>query len=205
VSYIKRRVLWIGYWIYWTHHLQMLVTIQSISQSVCSPWWAAVASHGPGRVKIFHFFILFRPALGCTHPPIQWIQGDISPGGKAAGAWSWPITSAEVTKMWIFTSTSQYAFIIYCLINCLQFTKHTLSPLGLLFLHQSSGTGFQRCTFVPLPGFTDYPRATATAAHSTVTNSIFLAPLHTLKNSPFWSCPSTADFSCPISVTTRTD
>jgi hypothetical protein len=30
-----------------------------------------------------------RPALGITHPPVQWERG-FFPGGKAAGTWPWP-------------------------------------------------------------------------------------------------------------------
>jgi hypothetical protein len=53
-----------------------------------------------------------RPALGSTQPPIQWVPGTLSPRVKQPGreADHWP-TSAEVKKMWIYTSTPPYAFM----------------------------------------------------------------------------------------------
>jgi hypothetical protein len=50
-------------------------------------------SSSPGKVKNFLFSTLPRPALGSTQPPIQWVPGGSFPEGKAAGAWSWPLTS----------------------------------------------------------------------------------------------------------------
>jgi len=35
--------------------------------------------------------ITSRPALVPTHPPVQWLQVALSPEGKAAEAWSWPL------------------------------------------------------------------------------------------------------------------
>jgi hypothetical protein len=49
-------------------------------------------SSSPGGVKNFHFSISSRPAQGSTQPPIKWVPG-LYPGSKAAGAWSWPLTS----------------------------------------------------------------------------------------------------------------
>jgi hypothetical protein len=54
-----------------------------------------------------------RPTLGPTQPPIQWVPGALSPGVKRPGCeadHSAP-TSAEVKKMWIYTSTPPYAFM----------------------------------------------------------------------------------------------
>jgi hypothetical protein len=48
-----------------------------------------------------------RPAMGSTQPPIQWVLGDPSPRVKRPGreADCSPPTSAEVKKMWVYTST----------------------------------------------------------------------------------------------------
>jgi hypothetical protein len=49
-----------------------------------------------------------RPALGPTQPPIQWIPVVKRPGRDGDCS---PSTSAEVKKMWIYTSTPAYAFM----------------------------------------------------------------------------------------------
>jgi hypothetical protein len=55
-----------------------------------------------------------RLALGSTQPPIQWVPGALSPGVKRPGreADHSPPTSAEVKKMWIYTSTPPYTFMV---------------------------------------------------------------------------------------------
>jgi hypothetical protein len=60
----------------------------------------------------FHFSISSRPALGSTQPPIKWVPG-LFPGVKWQGreADHSPPTSAEVKKMWIYTSTLLYIFM----------------------------------------------------------------------------------------------
>jgi hypothetical protein len=70
-------------------------------------------SSSPSRVKNFHFSISSRPALRSTQPPIKWVPGALSPGVKRQGreADHLPSTSAEVKKMWIYTSTPIYVFM----------------------------------------------------------------------------------------------
>jgi hypothetical protein len=51
-------------------------------------------SSSAGRLNNFIFSKSSRPTLGSTQPPIQWVPGGSFPGGKAAGAWSWPLTSS---------------------------------------------------------------------------------------------------------------
>jgi hypothetical protein len=59
------------------------------------------------RVKIFLFYRSSRPALGPTPPSIQWAPGVLSQGVKRSRreADHSPPTSAEVKKIWIYTST----------------------------------------------------------------------------------------------------
>jgi hypothetical protein len=49
-----------------------------------------------------------RLALGSSQPPIQWVPGVKRPEREADQS---PATTAEVKKMWIYTSTPPYAFM----------------------------------------------------------------------------------------------
>jgi hypothetical protein len=55
-------------------------------------------------IKHFRFSISSRPALGPTQPPIQWVQGALSPAinRQVRQADHSPPSSAEVTKLWIY-------------------------------------------------------------------------------------------------------
>jgi hypothetical protein len=63
--------------------------------------------------KNFDFSMLSRPALGPTQPTIQKVLGTVSMKVKRPGyeADHSPPTSAEVKKMWIYTSTPPYVFM----------------------------------------------------------------------------------------------
>jgi hypothetical protein len=50
----------------------------------------------------------FRPVLGPTQPPIQWVPGVERSGREADHS---PTTSAEVRNTWIYTSTLLYVFV----------------------------------------------------------------------------------------------
>jgi hypothetical protein len=66
-----------------------------------------------GMVENFHYSMSSRPALRFTQPPIQRVPPATSPGVKRPGreADHSPPTSAEVKKMWIYTSTPPYVFM----------------------------------------------------------------------------------------------
>jgi hypothetical protein len=70
-------------------------------------------SSSPGRVKNVLFSKSSRPAVRSTKPPIQWVPGLLSPEVKRPGREvnHSPPTSAEVKKMWTYTSTPPYAFM----------------------------------------------------------------------------------------------
>jgi hypothetical protein len=61
----------------------------------------------------------FRPALGPTQPPVEWVPRTLSPALKRQGreADHSPPASAEVKKMWIYTSIPLYAFMALCVIS----------------------------------------------------------------------------------------
>jgi hypothetical protein len=76
-------------------------------------------SWSPGRIKNFLFSKSSRPALRSTQHSIQWVQGALSLAVKRPGreADHSPPASAEVKKLWIYTSTPPYAFMAQCLIR----------------------------------------------------------------------------------------
>jgi hypothetical protein len=57
-----------------------------------------------------------RQVLGPTQPPIQCVPRALSPAVKLTGheANHSPPDSAEVNKMWIYTSTDPYAIMAQC-------------------------------------------------------------------------------------------
>jgi hypothetical protein len=67
----------------------------------------------------FLFTTASRTALGPTQPPIQWVPGVFSLGVKRLGreADHSPPPSAEVKNAWSYTSTSQYVFMVWCLVR----------------------------------------------------------------------------------------
>jgi hypothetical protein len=70
-------------------------------------------SSSPGRIKNFLFSKSSRPGLRSTQPPIQWVPGALSltvkrPGREVDHS---PPTSAEVKKVWIYTSIPPYVFM----------------------------------------------------------------------------------------------
>jgi hypothetical protein len=68
---------------------------------------------GPGMVKNFPLSTPSKLALGTTQTHIQWAPGALPTGVKRPGreADHSPPTSAEITKMWIYTSTPAYVFM----------------------------------------------------------------------------------------------
>jgi hypothetical protein len=67
-------------------------------------------SSSPGRVKNFH---VVHTGSGVYPTSIQWVPGALSPGVKLpwGEAYHSPPASAEVKKVWMFTSIPSYAFM----------------------------------------------------------------------------------------------
>jgi hypothetical protein len=67
----------------------------------------------PGRLKNFLLSTSLKPPLMLTQLSIQWVSESFSLGVKLPGReadHSSP-TTAEVKKMWVYTSTPTYAFM----------------------------------------------------------------------------------------------
>jgi hypothetical protein len=67
---------------------------------------------GENFLRVLHFLMSSRPALGSTQPPIQGVPGALFPGVKRPWRETHhsPPASTEVKKIWIYTSTPQYVF-----------------------------------------------------------------------------------------------
>jgi hypothetical protein len=76
---------------FWTHCRRWRAGIAESVYWLSTGWTVGVRF--PVGVGIFLFTNASRPALGPAQPPIQWVPGAVSLGGKAAGAWSWLLTS----------------------------------------------------------------------------------------------------------------
>jgi hypothetical protein len=65
----------------------------------------------------FSLLQIFQTGFGVHQPPIQWVPETLSPVVMRPGheAEHSPLSSAEVKKMWIYTSTFPYAFMEQCL------------------------------------------------------------------------------------------
>jgi hypothetical protein len=105
--YISRFSLFFLYW-----HRYVNIKWKN-KQILCLIWRRRGRSSSPGRVKNFLPSKSSRPALESTQLPIQCVQGALSPRVKRLGreADHLPTASAEVKKMWIYTSTPPYAFM----------------------------------------------------------------------------------------------
>jgi hypothetical protein len=68
---------------------------------------------------LFILATTFRPPLGTTQIPIQWIPGHSLPGNKASRAQADHLhpSGAEVKNAWSYTSIPPYVFMAWCLVK----------------------------------------------------------------------------------------
>jgi hypothetical protein len=71
---------------------------------------------------------MLRPALGPTHPPIQWVSGALSLGVKQTEreANHSPPSGTEFKNEWSCTFTFPYVFMVWCLKHSLPNTSNII-------------------------------------------------------------------------------
>jgi hypothetical protein len=113
-----------------------------IAQSVwrwSTGWTIGVLGFDSRRgLGIFLFTTASRTALGPTQLPVQWVPGAL--GGKAAGAWSWPLTSIYSRGQRMSGAIHpfpQYAFMAWC----------SVKAQGQLYLYLYSN--YRRISLLP--------------------------------------------------------
>jgi hypothetical protein len=82
---------------------------QWYSTALRAGWWGGGWCEFRQGLGIFLFTTVFRPALGTTQPPIQWVPGK-RPGREADHS---SPSSTDVKIAWSCTSTPQYVFMTW--------------------------------------------------------------------------------------------
>jgi hypothetical protein len=89
--------------------------------TVISQWYSAGLWTGWSGVRVpaevGNFSLHYHAQAGSGAHPASYPMGARGsfPGGKADGAWSWPVASISVeVNAWSYTSTPQYAFVAWC-------------------------------------------------------------------------------------------
>jgi hypothetical protein len=100
----------------WSYSAVLLLWVsQDSAVGIATSYWLddwRVGVRVPVGARIFS--TSFRPALGSTQPPIQWVPGALSPGVRRPGRETnhSPATSAEVKKTWVYIFTPLYALMV---------------------------------------------------------------------------------------------
>jgi hypothetical protein len=142
--------------LWWQEQKQRRIVTEQV---VCKPWGnlvITVTRQWSGRPvfssqqrqwrDFFHFATASRPALGPTQPHPMGTRGSF-PAGKAAGAWSWPLTSIQCRSQRMcgaIPPLPQYAFRAW----------HSVKAqvqLYLMHTTQSSSSPRFQISFFPFP------------------------------------------------------